>query len=395
MHYDFTTILDRTNIGSVKWDEMAAYGVSGKGIVPLSNAEMEFANAPEITAGLQEFIGKRVLSYFQPTPSYFEAVKNWFSRRHDFHFETEDILPNHNIHVASSTVVGAFTEPGDGVIVMEPTWPGFFGAIEDQGRKKVVTELVNHNGYYEIDFDDFEKKAARPENKLLLLCSPHNPVGRVWTRAELQRIADICCDNGVLIISDELHCDIVMPGFRHIPIAALSERVAQNTITFVGCSKAFNIAGLDISNIIIFNEELRAKYKHERGSRGMSRPNMLGAAATEIALREGEPWLQGATNVIAQNAAYVERFVAERMPLVTCTHLEATYLMWLDLRRLGMDVHVMEKSLMQEAHLFMDDGFYFGQGGDGFERMNVAVPFQVIQEAMDRLQSWYQKHSRA
>lgn len=395
MHYDYSTVLDRRNIGSVKWDEMATYGVTGEGIVPLSNAEMEFANAPEITEGLQEFVGKRVLSYFQPTPDYFEAVKGWFCRRHGFTLETKNILPNHNIHVASATVVAAFTEPGDGVIVMEPTWPGFFGAIEQQNREKVVTELINRNGYYEIDFDDFEKKAADPKNKMLFLCSPHNPVGRVWTRAELQRIVDICCDNNVLIISDELHCDIVMPGYKHIPVATLSERAAQNSITFVGCSKAFNIAGLDISNVIIYNEELSQRYRKERASRGMTRPNMLGVAATQIALERGEAWLEGAVEVIAKNAAYVEQFVAEKMPLITCTHLEATYLMWLDLRKLGLDIHVMEQSLMRDAQLFMDDGFYFGVGGEGFERMNVAVPHQVIIDAMERLYQWYKKQIMA
>lgn len=389
--YDYTTILNRMDIGSVKWDEMKEYGVGGEGIVPLSNAEMEFANAPEIREGLKQFVDSTVLSYFHPTQSFFDAVKGWFGRRHGLVMQDEDILPNHNIHVATSIVVAAFSDPGDGVLLMEPVWPGFFGGVEHQGRELISSNLINVNGRYEIDYDDFARKAADPKNKLLLFCSPHNPAGRVWTREELQRVADICCENNVLMIVDELHCDIVMPGYKHIPMATLSEQARQNSITFIGCSKAFNIAGLDTSAIIIYNEELRRKYIKTRNSWGLVRPNMLGVKAMEFALQKGEAWLEGAVAVIAQNAAYVENYIREHMPLITCTHLEGTYLMWLDMRRMNLDMHEMEVSLMRDAKLFMDDGFYFSDHGcgDGFERMNVAVPHQVIVDAMERMHKWY------
>lgn len=389
MKYDFTTVLNRFNCGSTKWEEMKNYGITDVGIVPLSNAEMEFKNAPEIRKGLAEFIENTVMSYYTPEDGLYEAVQSWFSRRHGYEMEREHILPNHNIHVASSTVVEAFTEPGDGVIVMQPVWPGFFGAAEEQGRKLVVTDLINTDGYYEIDYDDFEAKCREEKNKLVLFCSPHNPAGRVWKREELQRVADICCRNNVLIVSDELHCDIVRPGYKHIPIATLSDEVAMNTITFLGCSKAFNIAGLDASAIIIKDEKKRKRYVDVRNSRGMTRANMLGVKAMEIALKTGEEWLTECNAVIDENAAYVESFVRDNMPKIRCTHLEGTYLMWLDLRALGLDVHVMEKSLMQDAKLFMDDGFYFGDCGNGFERLNIAVPFEVLKDAMARLKNWY------
>lgn len=392
--YDYSTILDRTNVGSVKWDELKEYNLEGRGIVPLSNAEMEFPNAPEIQEGLKQFIDNTVLSYFHPTQSFFDAVKDWFGRRHGLMMTDADILPNHNIHVATSLVVAAFTEPGDGVLLMEPVWPGFFGGITNQSRKLVSSDLINVDGRYEIDYEDFENKARDPKNKILLFCSPHNPTGRVWTREELLRVADICRRNNVLMVVDELHCDIIMPGYKHIPMASLSEDIRQNSVTFVGCSKAFNIAGLDTSAIIIYNEELRKKYIKTRNAWGLVRPNMLGVKAMELALQKGEAWLDGAVKVIAQNADYVESYIRENMPLITCTHLEGTYLMWLDMRRLNLDMHEMEISLMRDAKLFMDDGYFFGDGGsgNGFERMNIAVPSQVIVDAMNRMHEWYLEH---
>ena len=389
MKYDFTTILNRYNTGSTKWEEMKEFGIDDPSIVPMSNAEMEFANAPEITEGLRDFLKTAVLSYYNPTPSFFSAISGWFERKYGVSVPQEHILACHNIHITSSIAVETFTEPGDGVLMLMPTWPGFFKAINRQGRHIVPSELVNTDGYYTIDYEDFEKKAADPHNRMMFLCSPHNPVGRVWKREELKRLADICLKHEVIVVSDEIHCDLVRPGYQHIPMIDISPESAQNTVLFFGCSKVFNLAGLDTSAVVIPNEKLREQFKKVRDDRGMVRPNMLGVKAMELALNQGEKWLAEVNSVIDANAAFVEQFVAEQMPKIRCTHLEGTYLMWLDLRKLEGDREKMELSLMNDARLFIDDGHYFGEGGPGFERVNIAVPFQVLEDAMHRLKAWY------
>lgn len=385
--YDFTTVIDRRGIGSLKWDEMAEYGVTGDGIVPLSNAEMEFYNCPEITEGLQQYLDHIVMSYFRPLPSYYEAVCSWFERRHAFKFAPECIVPNNSLHMAVETAITAFTKPGDGVMMFTPVWPGFFFG-NGSDRHEVHLPLIPKDNTYFIDFDAFEKAAQDPENTLLLFCSPHNPAGRVWRRDELERVADICARNNVLIISDEIHCDIVRPGFTHIPMASVNETAANITVMLSGCSKCFNIAGLDTSNIIILNGELRKRFQRRRGEQGMTRPNMLGLKATELGLTKGEEWLDQCNAVIDGNFKLVKNFLRERLPMITCTELEATYLMWLDMRALGIEAEELGKRLMAEAKLFLDDGFYFGEGYEGFQRVNIAVPEKVILAAMERLEAF-------
>lgn len=388
MKYDFTTIFDRYNTGSTKWDEMLKYGVTRRDIVPLSNAEMEFANAPEIKEGLLEFVRNTALSYYDPQPPYFKAVREWFEKRHDFVFSEDCIVPNCSIHAALCTAISAYTQPGDGIVVMQPTWPGFLGAVRNSGRVLIDNLLVEKDCVYSIDFGLLEKQLSEEKTKMLMLCSPHNPVGRSWTYGELKTIGDLCVKYGAVIVSDEIHADLTMPGHKHIPIATLSPEIAARTVTFTGASKAFNLAGLDSSNVIITDEEMRKLYRKARRSEGLSDPNMIGLKACELAYTKGEQWLDECVEAINSNAHFVKSYLEKYIPKVRCTDLEATYLMWLDFRALGMDCHVLEKELMEKANLFMDDGFYFGAGGECFVRMNIACPEAVLAFALERLKNW-------
>lgn len=388
MKYDFETVLNRSNTGSTKWEEMKKYGLGDCGIVPLSNAEMEFRNAPEITEGLREYISNTVLSYFDPQETYFDAVINWFARRYDFRFERKCVIPNPSLHCALCTALYAYSQPGDSIVVMQPTWPGFLGAVKRSGRTIVTNRLLENDDVYSIDFELLEEQLSDPSAKMMLLCSPHNPVGRVWTREELERIGSLCVKHGIVIVSDEIHADLTMPGFRHYPIATISPEIAARTVTFTGASKAFNLAGLDTSNVIITDDDMRTKYMNMRRNEGISNPNMLGLKACELAYTKGEKWLEECIGVIAQNADTVSEYLRDRLPSIKCTRLEGTYLMWLDFRSLGMDYTELEEALMRKAHLFMDDGYYFGEGGKGFVRMNISCPRSVIIQSLDRLEKW-------
>lgn len=388
MDYDFSTILNRSNTGSAKWDEMVKYNIMDPQIIPLSSAEMEFRNAPEIIDGLRQYLGSAILSYYDPLPSYFEAVRNWFGRRHKFAFDNDCIIPNVNLHSAVCTAVCAYSDQNDGIIVFQPCWPGFQGAVKATERTLLSCELTESEGKYTIDFERFELLTENPRAKALLLCSPHNPVGRVWKYEELKKIAEICEKNHIVVVSDEIHADLTLPGYHHIPIATISEASALNTVTFTGASKAFNLAGLDTSNIIIQNKTLREKFIRAKRSFGLGFPNMLGLKACELAYTRGEPWLNECIKVIADNADYVTKFLRDRIPVLSCTVLEGSYLMWLDFRKLEMDCKILEEALMHDAKLFMDDGYYFGDGGEGFIRMNIACPHAVLHSALHRLESW-------
>ncbi len=391
MKYDFETMLNRFDTGSTKWEEMRKYGITPEmGIIPMSNAEMEFFNPPEVIEGLRDYLSGAVLAYFQPTQNYFNAVTGWMRERHNWEVERQWVVPYPGIHGALCSVLGAYTKPGDGVIMMPPTWPGFFHVLEAYGCTRVDNPLIHRDGTYFIDFADLEAKAKDPKNNLLFFCSPQNPAGRVWSREELLRVAEICLANDVLIISDEVHSDLIMPGYTHIPMAALSREISMRTITCTAPSKTFNLAGMYASNIIIENEELRAAFNKVRSKYGVFRPNMLGMKACELAYAKGGPWLDACIEKIDENRRLVERFVAEKLPMFRVTRMEATYLMWIDMRALGLPAEELERALMEDAKVFFDDGYYFGEEGRGFQRVNIACPAEAVQVALDRLYAWVQ-----
>ena len=392
MKYDFETMLNRYNTGSLKWEEMGKYGITqDMNIIPMSNAEMEFYNPPEVVKGLCDYINKTVMAYFYPMDSYYEALINWMKNRHSWRVERDWVIPYPGVHGVLCSILNAFTEKGDGVIVMPPTWPGFFAVIKDNNRVQINNPLIYDDNTYYIDFEDLEKKASDPNNKVLFFCSPQNPVGRVWTREELIRVAEICIDHNVLIISDEVHSDIIMPGFKHIPLASISSCISDHTITCTAPSKTFNLAGLFTSNIITSNSEYKEKIKKICSKQGVFRPNMLGVKACELAYAKGGAWLDKCVDKINENREYVKNFIEEKLPMLKLTDCQGGYLLWVDMNDLGLDTYEMEKKLMEEAHIFFDDGYYFGDEGKGFERINIACPTEAVKDAMNRLYKWVGK----
>ncbi|MDD3361422.1 MAG: pyridoxal phosphate-dependent aminotransferase [Hespellia sp.] len=384
--YDFETLVDRHAMNSNKWANM--YRVNPdvpKGIVPFSIADMEFKNAPEIMEGLREFLDTAILGYAAAGEDFLGAVCDWMQNRHDWHIEKEWIAVSIGVVPALSNIVAAFSEPGDGVLLMTPVYFPFSESIERNERKVVKSPLIIQDGKYVIDFDDFEAKAKDPKNKILLFCSPHNPVGRVWTKEELREVARICLENDVLIVSDEIHFDLIMPGYKHTVMATLSPKITDHCITCTSASKTFNLAGMQASSIIIPNEELRKKFVTQMERAGHFGLSILGYKSCQLAYTRGEPWLEELINILQDNATFVEEYMKKFIPEIKVFPLEGTYLQWWDCRELGFDYKELSHIMTHEAYIFMDEGFMFGEEGEGFERMDLACPQYVIADALDRL----------
>lgn len=386
MKYDFTTRVNRQGQGSYKWEDMYAKKENiSAGVVPLSVADMEFKNAPEIIEGLKSYLDEVVLGYTMPTKQYNDAVVGWMKRRHNFHIEPEWIVNTAGVVPAFFNAIRSFTNEGDGVIIMSPVYYPFYNAIEKQNRKIVDCPLLEKDGYYTIDYDKFETLAKEASNKILLFCSPHNPVGRVWKKEELQRLAEIILANDLLLLSDEIHFDLIMPGYEQVVFQTISEELAEKTITFTAPSKTFNLAGMGMSNTIIKNEELRKVFKEGIDEISAMPTTALGYKSCEIAYNECEEWLDECIQVIDKNQRVMKAFFEEKYPQIKCPLIEGTYLQWVDFNALGMTPEEQETFMTQEAELFLDEGYIFGDGGKGYERFNLAAPTEVIEEALARL----------
>ncbi|WP_304584545.1 MalY/PatB family protein [Acutalibacter muris] len=382
MKYDFTTLIDRSTHGSGKWDGMREKKPELKySPVPLSVADMEFKNPPEIAEGLKEFMDTHILGYTGPTREYYDAVCAWMERRHNWHIEPDWIVGTHGVVEALKVSVEAYCKPGEGVITFTPVYYPFYMAIEGHGCKVARCPLIYKDNTYIIDFDLFEKLCAEENNKMLLLCSPHNPVGRVWSAAELTRICDICRKHKVRIISDEIHFDIIMPGFKHTTIHNVA-KPSDNIIVCTAPSKTFNLATMQTSNIIIPDEEDRKRFKEIIGFGG---PSALGLEACRIAYTRCEEWAKEMVQVIDGNRQAAVDFIAERLPEIKAIELQGTYLLWLDCTALGKNKEELE-NMMVEAELFLDEGYMFGDEGIGFERVNLAVPRDELMKALERLE---------
>ncbi|MDO5717399.1 MAG: MalY/PatB family protein [Tissierellia bacterium] len=387
MKYNFDTFTNRRNLGAAKYERMLEVNPElPEDIIPLSIADMEFNTAPEIVEGLKNYLEDSVLGYPEFSESYIDAVKKWFARRYDWEIQKNWIVPTQGVVPAIYTSVDAFTEPGDGVILFPPVYGPFFTSIIHNGRRIIRSSLVYDDGF-KIDFEDFEKKAKDPSNKLLLFCNPHNPVGRVWSREELEEVARICLENDIIIFSDEIHADIIMPGNDFITFGNLNEEVSENLVVATAPSKTFNIAGLYNSNIIIKNEKLRDRFSQRLEERHQKGSNVLGLKACEIAYNEGEPWLEELISVIDENRKFVVDFVEREIEDVVAYDIEGTYLIWLDFRRLKLSDPRLDELLEREALLFLTDGKFFGDEGKGFKRINIACPKKVLEDALMRLKN--------
>lgn len=386
MKYDFETLIDRTLKGSAKWQGMKEINPDvPDGIVPLSVADCDLKLAPEIQAGLIEFMqNDPVLGYSAPTDEYYQSVINWMMNKFNYSIEKEWIVLSNGVVPALGDGVGAFTKADEGVIIFTPVYYPFYKAIENNGRKIVKCPLINNEGHYEIDFALFEKLAKDSKNTLLILCSPHNPISRVWSKEELEKVAKICLENNIIILSDEIHEDLIMPGYKHTPVATLSEEIADITVTCTAPSKSFNIAGLQGSNIIIKNPELREKFVLQQSKKGFHTLNTISFEATRLAYSKGTAWLDAFKELIYQNYQMLTAFIQEKLPKVKVTPLEGTYLVWLDFRAYNLDYKELEKKMIH-ANIYLDEGYVFGDEGKGFERVNIATPSKVLQEALNRI----------
>lgn len=387
MNYDFTTPINRSNTGSYKWSQMKEWNPDiAEDIYPLSVADVDMKIAPEIVQGLQDYLETAVLGYDGPTEVYLNAVTGWMKKQHNWEIQQDWIVTMPGVVTALYSAIRAYTEPQDGVLILSPVYYPFYSSISKSNRNIVSSSLLRKGNHYEIDFNDFETKAKNPANKLLLFSNPHNPVGRVWTKKELQKIADICLANDVLILSDEIHQDIIMPGHIHIPMTTLSEAVADITITATATSKTFNLAGLKNSNIIISNETLRNLFMDDLKAVGIEGgTNLVGLKATELAYTKGEPWLKEFKELIWKNHQELKRYLNRELPEVTVFDLEGTFLQWLDFNAFDLSAKELERILHKEALVFGDEGYIFGVEGNGYERLNLAAPTKVLMDALNRL----------
>jgi aminotransferase/cystathionine beta-lyase len=310
-------------------------------------------------------------------------------RRHDWSVDPKWIVQSPGVVPGFFNAIRALTEPGDGVIIQTPAYYPFYMAIEKNQRRLVRNPLVATDGRYELDYDGLEREARDPRNKVLLFCTPHNPTGRVWTPAELQRVADIVLANDLVLISDEIHFDLILPGHRHTVFANLGDEIAQRSIICTAPSKTFNLAGMSTSNIIIPNEDLRQKFVVEQERTGFFGLTVLGYKACELAYTKGEPWLAGLLDLVEKNRVLVKEFMAEHLPAVRVFDLEGTYLQWMDFRAFGRSAEELQRINEQEAFVFFDEGAMFGEEGAGCERMNLATPTAAVEAALNRLAESY------
>lgn len=383
---DFDRIIDRKGTQSLKYDFAQKRGMP-EDVLPLWVADMDFETSSYIVDALIERARHGIFGYSEVKEPYFEILKGWMKRHHDWDIREEWLLKTPGIVTALALAVKAYTEPGDGVLLQLPVYYPFSEVIVDNKRKVVSNTLyLGEDNRYHIDFEDFERKIIEEKIKLFLLCNPHNPVGRVWTKEELIRLGDICVKHHVKVVSDEIHADFVFRG-RHQVFAGLKKEFEDISITCTSPSKTFNMAGLSISNIFIANQELRRQFRKQMDAAGISQLGIMGLVACEAAYSKGEEWYRAMHAYVKENIAFVKSFVEEKLEGVNMTEHEGTYLVWLDFRETGLTVEELEHLVIQKARLWLDSGKIFGDSGKGFQRINVACPRSVLAEALERIRA--------
>lgn len=381
---DFDQVVNRKNTMCLKYDFAKEYGMP-EDVLPLWVADMDFKTSSHVEDALASWAGKGIFGYSDTKTLYFYAVRDWMRNHHDFEIREEWLIKTPGVVFALATAVRAYTNPGDAVLLQYPVYHPFSKVIQDNGRKVVSSDLVyGEDGSYHIDFRDFEEKLVTSKAKLFFLCSPHNPVGRVWTREELLQLGDLCIKYGVVVVSDEIHQDFVFKG-KHSVFAGLREEHLKLSITCTSPSKTFNLAGMQLSNIFIPDEELRKKFLRQLDVAGISHVGIMGIVACEAAYRYGEEWYRAMLSYVRKNIETTRKFVGEELPGVRMTDLEGTYLAWLDFNGTGLDAQELNQRMIHRAKLWLNEGKIFGEGGQGFERINIACPRSVLIEALHRI----------
>lgn len=378
MKYDFDKTIDRRATNSYKWDS------APEGVLPMWVADMDFRTAPAIIDSLQKRVAHGIFGYTRVPDAYYDAVTSWFSRRHGWDIDREWIIYTSGVVPAVSAVIKALTVPGDKVIVQTPVYNCFFSSIRNNGCEIVSNPLRRTADTYEMDFDALERCAADPRAKVMLLCNPHNPAGRVWTPDELTRLGNICLRNGVTVVADEIHCELVYQGFKYTPFASLSDAFLHRSVTCVSPSKAFNIAGLQIANIVAFDNDLRSRIDKAININEVCDVNPFGVAATIAAYNEGEEWLNQLADYLHGNYEAMAEFCRRELPEFPITRLEGTYLVWMDCSSLGMPSDALEHALLDDARLWLNAGTMYGAEGEGYMRWNIACPRSVMLDGLNR-----------
>lgn len=382
--YDFDTIVDRKETNCLKYDFAAERGKPGD-VLPLWVADMDFPTAPEILQRLQKTVSHGIFGYSEGKEDYFKAVADWYEKHFGWEVKRNWLIKTPGVVFAIAAAIRAFTKEGDAVLLQQPVYYPFSEAIRDNGRILVNNPLKLRDGRYEIDFQDLEQKIVEQKVKLFLLCSPHNPVGRVWEEWELRKLGDLCLKHGVLVVSDEIHSDFVWPGHEHLVFASLSPDYADISVTCTAPSKTFNLAGLQVSNIFVPNPELKRRLRKAIDQAGYSQVNLMGLVACQAAYEEGEAWLTELKTYLQGNLAFVRNYLKEHLPKIRLVEPEGTYLIWLDFRALGMTEEEREELIVKKARLWLDSGAMFGADGEGFERINIACPRATLEQAFTRL----------
>lgn len=384
--YDFDEFVDRHGTDSLKFDR-AEDRHRSPDLLSLWVADMDFRAPDEVLEALEARVRHGIFGYTEPGPEYFEAIGRWMLSRYNLNVAREEVVITPGVVFALATCVRAFTEPGDAVLIQRPVYYPFTSVAELNDRLLVNAPLVYDDTQcgYSIDFDQFEQAIVQNNVKLFLLCNPHNPAGRVWTREELVRMGELCAEHGVIVVSDEIHMDFARPGFEHVPFVAASPAFADFAVTCTSASKTFNLAGLQVANIFIANEGLRHAFARELGAEGYSQPNTLGMVATQAAYEHGGNWLVQLKTYLEGNWDLIERHLAENAPALRLVPAQSTYLAWVDCRSLGFNAYELEYFIEHEAGLWLDCGHIFGPEGVGFIRFNLATQRAYLQRALTQL----------
>ncbi len=380
MKYNFDEIVPRRGTNSYKWDS-----AGDADVLPMWVADMDFRTAPPVVEALRKRVEHGIFGYVRVPDAYYAAVTNWFARRHDWQIEKEWIIYTTGVVPALSAVIKALTAPGDKVMVQTPVYNCFFSSIRNNGCGMIANPLIYRNGTYQIDFADLEQKAADPSVKVLLLCNPHNPAGRVWTKQELTRIGDICIRNNVWVVADEIHCELVFPGHTYIPFASISQEFLMHSVTCTSPSKAFNLAGLQIANIISADTDIRTKIDKAININEVCDVNPFGVEALMAAYNDGEEWLEELKQYLFANYNYLRVYFEEYLPEFPVATLEGTYLVWADCSVLNQSSDETVKTLLEKEKLWVNEGSLYGEAGEGFIRINIACPRQQLIEGLNRL----------
>ena len=382
--YNFDEIIERKGTSCAKWDAITARGYDPE-TVAMWVADMDFKVLPEITEAVMERLSHPIYGYSMPHADYKSTVCEWMKKRHDWDIEEDWIVMTPGVVTALKLAVNAYTNEGDAVIIQKPVYYPFDSSVELNGRIKIENPTIFKGDHYEIDFADFEQKIIDNNVKLYILCNPYNPIGKVWTKEELKTIGDICKKHGVIVVSDEIHNDFIYEGYKHIPFYAVDESYKDFSIVCTAPSKTFNLAGMQTSNIIIANEEMRKKFVETKTRCGVTDANFLGQIACKAAYKHGSQWVDELVAYLQDNLKFMTDYFAQHLPQVKVIQPQGLYLVWVDFSALGMNHEELEKFMLEEAKVWLDEGYIFGTGGECFERFNIATPRSILEDALKRI----------